>query len=141
MLCAYKCAIIESMKGLRIHPKIEDKDLDKLISFATKKGPIGITFVTPHNKSTIIMLEVSKRPKGYSRVLINTYSCNWDISSKGQKTFVKYERNLPDPDDRKEIFCGKRIMRIDVKKTGEGIILAYMLNFLEDEKNLEEVKL
>lgn len=129
------------MKGLVIHPKIKDEDLDKLILFASKKGPVGITFITPHNKSTIVMLEVNKRPKGYSRVLMDTYSSNWDISSKGQETFVKYERNLPDPDDRKEAFCGKRIMRIDVKKTGEGIILAYMLNFLEDGKNLEEVKL
>lgn len=129
------------MKGLVIHPKIKDEDLDKLILFASKKGPVGITFITPHNKSTIVMLEVSKRPKGYIRVLMDTYSSNWDISSKGQEAFVKYERNLPDPDDRKEAFCGKRIMRIDVKKTGEGIILAYMLNFLEDGENLEEVKL
>lgn len=128
----------KNMKGLIAYPKIKDGDLDELVLSARKKGRIGITFITPHNKSTIVMLEVNKRPKGYTRVLMDTYSSNWDISSKGQEAFVKYERNLPDPDDRKEAFCGKRIMRINVKKTGEGMILAYMLKFIEDGENLEE---
>lgn len=128
------------MKGLSIRYKIQDKDLGKILSFTSKKGPIGLTFITPHCKSAIVMLEVTKKSKGYSRVLMDTYSSNWDISSKGKETFVKHERNLPDPEDRKEAFCGKRIMRIDVKKNGEGMVLAFMLNFLEDGHNLDEVK-
>lgn len=124
-----------------MYPKIKNEDLDKVASSAIKKGPIGLTFITPHNKSTTVMFEVTKRPKGYSRVLMDTYTSNWDINPKGQKDFIKYERGLLDSDDRKEAFCGRRIMRIDVKKTGEGMILAYMLNFLEEGKNLEEIKL
>lgn len=131
--------LLKSMKGLIVKPEIKDEDLDKLV-LSAKKKPVGITFVTPHNKSATVVLEVTKQPKGYFRVLFDTYRSNWDISSIGQENFGKYERNIPDPDDRKNIFCGKRVMRIDVKETGEGIVLAYMLNFLEDGKNLDEVK-
>gem|GEM_PF-5054023 len=128
------------MNELTIQPEINDEDLDKMV-LSAKKKPIGITFVTPHNKSNIVMLEVAKQPKGYSRVLFDTYSSDWDISSNGQENFGKYERNIPDPDDRKNIFCGKRVMRIDVKETGEGIALAYMLKFLGGGKNLEDKKI
>ena len=129
------------MKGLIAHPKIKDEDLDKLVLSARKKGYVGITFITPHNKSTVIMLEVSRRQKGWFSVLMDTHSSNWDISLKGQENFKKYERNIPDSDDRKEVFCRKRIMRIDTKETGEGIALAYMLKFLEDGENIEEIKI
>jgi hypothetical protein len=126
------------MKGLIMHPKIKDEDL---LLLARKKGHVNITFVTPDNKSAFVVLEVTKQTKGYTRVLLNTYSSNYDISSEGQKNFRKYERNISDPDDRKEVFCGKRVMRIDVKETGEGMVLAFMLLFLEDGKNIEKIML
>lgn len=129
------------MKGLIAHPKIKEEDLDKLILSARKTGPIRITFITPHNKSTVIMLEVNKQQKGWFRVCMDTHSSNWDISLKGQENFKKYERNIPDSNDRKEVFCRKRIMRIDTKETGEGMVLAYILKFLEDGENLEEIKI
>lgn len=126
--------------GLIVYPKIKDSDLDKLVLLALKNGPVGITVITPNKQSAVITLEVTKRPKGYSRVLVDTYSSNWDISSYGQESFSRFEKNIPDSEDRKEVFCGKRIMRMDTKITGEGMVLAFILNFLEDGKYLEEIK-
>jgi len=134
------CAILTLMKGLIAHPKIEDGDLNELILFAKKNGPYSVPFLTPQGKTTTVVLEVTKRKGGYTRVLLDTYSSNYDISSIGQEDFVKRERNLPDPTDRKDAFCGRRVMSIDVRETGEGLVLLYMLDFLEDAENLEEVK-
>lgn len=128
------------MKGLIVYPKIKDVDLDELVLSAKKMGRIGITFITPHNKSTVIMLDVNKQQKGWFCVCMDTHSSNWDISLKGQENFKKYERNIPDSDDRKNVFCGKRIMRMDTKETGEDVILAYMLKFIENGENIEEIK-
>jgi hypothetical protein len=129
------------MKGLIPHPEISDRDLDKIIATAFKKKSVSLTFITPHNNHAVLKLEVTRQRRGYSRVLLDTYTSNWDITPAGQENFVQSEKYLPDPEDRINVSCGKRVMRMDVKKTGEGIVLAFMLRFLEDGHNLEDVRI
>jgi hypothetical protein len=71
---------------------------------------------------------------------MDTWSSNFDISSVGQENFEKGVRRFLGI-DVKEVFCGSRVMSVDIRKGGRGecSALFYMLDFLEDATNLEEV--
>jgi len=127
------------MKGLISRLKISENNLDRFVSMARKKGFTLIPVITPNNQSTVVVLGVSKRPKGFFMVSIDTWKSGCNITKEGQKEFIEFVKNIPDPDDRKEVDCGKRVMRVDVKETGEKIILAFMLAFLENGEFIEEV--
>ena len=131
--------IITDVKGLTTYPKLTQSDLDELVLFARKNKEVNVTFLTPKNEVTRVALEVSKRPKGWVRILMDTWSSNFDISLVGQRNFEMNAERLPDPKERKEIFCGSRVMSIDVRPTGERFALSFMLDFLEDVANLEEL--
>lgn len=131
---------MKKQKGFIFNPKISDSDLDKIVSVARKNGFAMITIDTPDDQNEAVRFEVTKRPKGYSRVLMDMFSGSWDITLKGQKAFCSNSRGIPDPEERKEVFCGKRIMRIDIKETGEGMVLAYILEFLKNGEYVEKMK-
>ena len=131
------------MNGLTPKPEIGEKDLDKLLKLAHKDGLAYISVITPNHRSAKLTLR-THRAKGYNVVEIDTYSCNWDISDKGQKYFIELTKNYTE--DIKEASCGKRIMRVSVKHDGEqmwgaGLWLTHMLGTLEIKDNLEEVSL
>lgn len=127
------------MKGLIAYPSLTQGGLDKLVLFARKNKAVNVTFLTPSKEITRVALVMTKRPKGWVRVLMDTFSSNFDINPDGQANFERNAKRLPDPKERKEISCGSRVMSIDVRETGESLVLAYMLHFLEDSTNLEEV--
>jgi hypothetical protein len=52
------------------------------------------------------------------------------VGSVERERFVNGERGLPDNEDRRSAHIGKHIMRIDVKKDGEALVLAYMITFI-----------
>lgn len=127
------------MKGLEYISGTGEEEIDALVERAKKEGSIDLPMLTRNSQGTFVTLECSKQPQGFTRVCIDTFKSNWDITPDGQKAFEEMERRLPDSDDRRNVFCGKRVMRIEVKETGEGLVLAYMLGFLEAGENLEEV--
>lgn len=130
-------------QGLIAKPAITEEKLTELVQLAYKNGCAYISVVTPHNQSARLTVRV-ERAKGFNRVEIDTYSCNWNISKVGQEYFEKLARDFPE--DTKDPHCGKCIMRIyikhdDEKMWGVGLWLAYMLKVLEKGENLEEMKL
>lgn len=128
------------MKGLITYPSLIQGDLDKLVLFARKNKAVNVTFLTPSKEITRIALQIIKRPKGWVRVLMDTFPSNFDINQDGQVNFERNARRLPDPKERKEISCGSRVISIDVRPTGERYALAFMLRFLADAGNLEELE-
>ncbi len=132
-----KYAILAGMKGLIAQSKIQDSDLDILISKARKNSGYPILVVVPSGETVSIMLEVTKLKKGWSRVAVDTWKSGYDITPEGQKAFLDFEKSILDPEDRREVACGSRVMRIDVRETGEGMILAYILCFLENPEHVQ----
>ncbi|OGF65510.1 hypothetical protein A2757_02470 [Candidatus Giovannonibacteria bacterium RIFCSPHIGHO2_01_FULL_48_47] len=130
-------------QGLIVKPDIEEEDLNRLVQVVYKNGCTYISVVTPHNESTRLTARV-ERAEGFNRVEIDMRSCNWNISEAGQGVFIKLAEDWPE--DIKNAYCGKSIMRVyikhdDEKMWGVGLWLMYMLKVLAKGENLEEVKL
>lgn len=112
-----------------------------MVESAHKDGCVYIPIVTPRNQSANLTFR-TYRTKGFHRVEIDTYSCNWDISEVGRQAFMKIVDE--NPDGIKDACCGKCIMRIyvrydDKKMYGVGLWLMLMLGILGSGKNLSEV--
>lgn len=129
------------MKGFVPRKEISDEDLDKIIRSARKNGSEFIIFSDPDDNLVKIKLEMSNvdTKQGFVRLRMDLYSTNFDITPKGQDAFEKKATHLPDQDDIDQVFSGKRVIRMDVRETGEPFILSYMLVFLEDSSNFQKI--
>ena len=129
------------MNGFSTNSKFTDSDLDKLIIKARKNGSEPIYVTTPGGADGYISLEISKVKKGWAEVLVDIIHCAWDVTDEGQKDFPILIERLPDPEDHKNAFCGKRVIKVEVKETGEGMMLAAILTFLGKGKYFKSIKI
>lgn len=83
------------------------------------------------------MLEVTKRPKSWFRVLIDTYTTNYDITEGGQKHFVK---TFSDILNHNGISCEKRVIRMDVKRDDIESALMIMLMFIQNGNFIKDIR-
>lgn len=120
--------------------QLKDQDLDSLIKEARKNRSTAIPVITPSGSQSYISLEVSKVKKGWAKVLVDIHHCNWDITKEGQNALPELLNRLPDPDDHRAPFCGKRVLQVEVKETGERIMLIGILTFLTQGQYLEKVE-
>jgi hypothetical protein len=127
------------MNGFTTKTPMVNQNLDNLIQQGYKVGGTKISIITPAGDNDSIALEVTKAGKGWTKVLVDIYHCGWDITDEGKKEFIKFMDRLPDPEDHRNTFCGKRVLEVEVKQTGEGMMLAGILTFLAQGKYLEIV--
>lgn len=99
-------------QGLTVKPDITEKDLTRLVQSAYKNGHAYISVITPHNQPARLAIRV-ERTKGFNRVEVDTFSCNWNISKAGQRFFMKLIEDWPE--DIRDAHCGKSIMRVYIK--------------------------
>jgi hypothetical protein len=128
------------MNGFTTNPQIKDSDLDILIKEA-QNGVKQIPITAPDGTESYIILEVSKVKKGWFKVLVDIIPCAWDITEDGQQVFPELINRLPDKEDRRNAFCGKRVLEVETRETGEGLILAAILIFLGQGKYLERIRI